>query len=105
MDMMSLSEAEDALFELCPRRSAGLLTILVEDCPFCRRVREILKTLRDDRSLFQIAIERTCDRILALPEDNRKEALGVLSDCCLQDPTGLAREEAARRLSRLIGPI
>lgn len=103
MDNVAL--AEDALFELCPRRLAGLLTILVEDCPFCRRVREILKTLRDDRSLFQIAIERTFDRILALPEEKRKEALGVLSDCCLKDPAGLAREEAARTLSRLIGPI
>ena len=44
----ALGKAEEALSELCPRRLAGQLTILVSDCAYCTRMREILETLEKD---------------------------------------------------------
>lgn len=44
----ALGKAEEALSELCPRRLAGQLTVLVSDCAYCTRMREILETLEKD---------------------------------------------------------
>ena len=44
----ALSKAEEALSEICPRRLAGQITVLVSDCAYCTRMREIMETLEKD---------------------------------------------------------
>lgn len=58
--------------------------------------------IMEEKPLFQIALERILDRILALPQDKRKEALSFLTDFCLPVPPPL-REEDVRKFLVLIG--
>lgn len=56
--------------------------------------------------LFEIAVRRMFDRIAALKDDKRKEALSILTDCALPNPPAFFTQDiAVKKLLDLIGPM